>query len=127
MHNDIEINFTKISATGNDFIVIDNRRIGLSEKDAELFRQICRRRISIGADGVLLLNASSVGDFELRYFNADGSEAECGNGARAASLPPALSGGGHRPLQSQGAAEPHRAVRRQHSRLHADARDGKRT
>lgn len=85
MHNDIEIKFTKISATGNDFIVIDNRQVGLSEKDAGLFRRVCQRRTSVGADGVLLLNLSPDCDFELRYFNADGSEAECGNGARAAA------------------------------------------
>lgn len=85
MHNDIEIKFTKISATGNDFIVIDNRQVGLSEKDAGLFRRVCQRRTSVGADGVLLLNLSPECDFELRYFNADSSEAECGNGARAAA------------------------------------------
>jgi diaminopimelate epimerase len=79
------LKFTKYSATGNDFILIDNREPGLTEKDADLFKNICERRTSVGADGVLLINKHSQYDFELRYFNADGSEAECGNGARSAA------------------------------------------
>jgi diaminopimelate epimerase len=69
---------------GNDFIVIDNRdgKIGDAEA-AELARKFCKRSLSIGADGLLLLSNSAVADVRMRTFNADGSEAEmCGNGMR---------------------------------------------
>ena len=79
------IPFVKYSATGNDFILIDNRGLGLGSKDEEFFQKICQRRTSAGADGVLLIEENSEYDFRLRYFNADGSEAECGNGARSAA------------------------------------------
>ena len=79
------IPFVKYSATGNDFILIDNRSLGLTSEDADFFKRICQRRTSAGADGVLLIEESSKHDFRLRYFNADGSETECGNGARSAA------------------------------------------
>lgn len=77
--------FYKFSATGNDFILIDNRERIVSGNDVEFFRQICQRRVSVGADGVLLIEKSQEFDFTLRYFNADGAAAECGNGARSAA------------------------------------------
>jgi diaminopimelate epimerase len=50
---------------------------------AEFARLVCRRKFSVGADGLFLLEPSQVADFRWRFFNADGSEAEmCGNGAR---------------------------------------------
>lgn len=76
--------FWKMHGLGNDYIVIDNRdeRIG-DELLAEIARLLCRRRFSIGADGILLLYNSSIADVKMRIFNADGSEAEmCGNGIR---------------------------------------------
>ena len=80
------IAFSKMSGAGNDFIVIDNRdgRIG-EDGRKELFRAWCRRRLGVGADGVLLVEppAGAGADFRMRYYNADGGEAEsCGNGAR---------------------------------------------
>lgn len=86
MDDHATISFTKFSATGNDFILIDNREFGLSETDREFFVKICKRRISVGADGVLLIDNSKEFDFSVRYFNADGSEAQCGNGARCAAF-----------------------------------------
>ncbi|NOX96790.1 MAG: diaminopimelate epimerase [Nitrospirae bacterium] len=79
-----KIKFTKMCAGGNDFIVIDNREKVLPRGEADLARELCPRRFSIGADGLLLLEHSSQGsDFRMRIFNPDGSEAEmCGNGAR---------------------------------------------
>jgi diaminopimelate epimerase len=79
----------KLSGAGNDFIIIDNRHDILPRED-ELLRRfivnLCRRRISMGADGLLLVENSDVADFRMRYFNSDGSEAEtCGNGARCIS------------------------------------------
>ncbi len=75
--------FWKYSATGNDFIMLDNRE-GLKLKWSELAPKWCHRRFGIGADGIILLENSKDADFRMRLINADGSEAEmCGNGARA--------------------------------------------
>jgi diaminopimelate epimerase len=78
------VTFVKMSGNGNDFILIDHRSGGLDESKLEaLVAGICRRRFSIGADGVILVEFSQTADFRWRFFNADGSRAEmCGNGAR---------------------------------------------
>jgi diaminopimelate epimerase len=79
--------FTKAAATGNDFILIDNRNKILSGSEQNFFRDICRRRYSVGADGIILLEDSSCADILYRHFNSDGRPAEmCGNGARCISL-----------------------------------------
>jgi len=79
-----EIKFWKMHGLGNDYIVIDNRDGKLDGKDLGMIaKKLCRRRFSVGADGLLLLCNSSVADVKMRIFNADGSEAEmCGNGIR---------------------------------------------
>ncbi|MEM3377892.1 MAG: diaminopimelate epimerase [Candidatus Bathyarchaeia archaeon] len=76
--------FWKMHGLGNDYIVIDNRDGKISsEKAAALAKALCKRRFSVGADGLLLVCASEVADARMRIFNADGSEAEmCGNGIR---------------------------------------------
>jgi len=81
------IRFTKMSGTGNDFIIIDNRLLQLKkERGRELARLACRRKISVGADGLILIENDIGADFKWQFFNADGSEAEmCGNGARCAA------------------------------------------
>lgn len=77
------LSFSKMSGAGNDFVVIDNRKKILPKSLNRLVRRVCRRKFSVGADGVLILETDRQADFRLRYFNADGSEAEmCGNGAR---------------------------------------------
>ncbi len=82
--NDFTHSFMKINATGNDFIVIDNRQQLQRAEDRELWARLCHLKSGIGADGVLLLEASVRADFKMRYINADGGEVEmCGNGARA--------------------------------------------
>jgi diaminopimelate epimerase len=76
--------FWKMHGLGNDYVVIDNRdgKIGDAEA-ADLAVQLCRRRFSVGADGVLFVSNSDAADAKMRIFNADGSEAEmCGNGIR---------------------------------------------
>jgi len=75
--------FTKMNGAGNDFILIDNRA-GDIRLDRSQITRLCDRHRGIGADGILLLEkASNNADFRMRYFNADGGEAEmCGNGAR---------------------------------------------
>jgi diaminopimelate epimerase len=77
------LRFTKMNGAGNDFILFDNRR-GDIELDRNQIAQLCDRHRGIGADGILLLeNPTNRADFRMRYFNADGGEAEmCGNGAR---------------------------------------------
>jgi len=82
-----QIAFSKMSGSGNDFILIDHRSGGLDESVLDVFAAgICRRRLSVGADGVILIEPSQSADFRWRFFNADGSGADmCGNGARCAA------------------------------------------
>jgi diaminopimelate epimerase len=79
------IPFTKMSGSGNDFVVIDHRQPLIAEADIAGFtRAVCRRRLGIGADGLILIEHTPRPDvdFRWRYFNADGSLGEmCGNGA----------------------------------------------
>lgn len=78
------IKFTKMNATGNDFIVIDNRKNIVQAENSKLWHSLCLLKTGIGADGVLLLENSNKSDFRMRYINADGGEVEmCGNGGRA--------------------------------------------
>jgi diaminopimelate epimerase len=78
-----KIRFWKMSGSGNDFVVVDRRNRSLLEDPSRFAQRVCRRKVSVGADGVLLLEESKRADFRMRIFNADGSEAEmCGNGAR---------------------------------------------
>lgn len=76
--------FWKMHGLGNDYIVLDNRDERIGDKEAaELSLKLCKRRFSVGADGVLFVSNSTVADVKMRIFNADGSEAEmCGNGIR---------------------------------------------
>jgi diaminopimelate epimerase len=79
----IMLRFTKMNGAGNDFILIDNRAGDVHLERSQIVR-LCDRHRGIGADGILLLEkATNRADFRMRYFNADGGEAEmCGNGAR---------------------------------------------
>jgi len=81
------IEFFKMSGAGNDFIIIDNRRrLVDAGRQPRLAAQICRRRLSVGADGLIFIEPSQRADIRWRFYNADGSRAEmCGNGARCAA------------------------------------------
>jgi diaminopimelate epimerase len=81
------IPFYKMSGAGNDFIIIDNRNRIVADTDLSRFiANVCRRKMSAGADGLILIEASDRCDFRWRFFNSDGSQAEmCGNGARCAA------------------------------------------
>jgi diaminopimelate epimerase len=83
----MKIPFMKMSGSGNDFILIDHRSPILDEDRMKKFaRKVCQRRVSVGADGLILIEKSERADFKWRFFNADGSEAEmCGNGGRCAA------------------------------------------
>jgi len=81
------IAFEKMSGTGNDFIIIDNRegRIPGNEQ-AQFAARVCRRKFSAGADGLILIENTESADFKWQFYNADGSVAEmCGNGSRCAA------------------------------------------
>ena len=78
------LSFVKMSGAGNDFIVVDNRSLGAS-LTREQIASLCHRHFGIGADGLLVVEPAdnAEADFRMRYYNADGGEAEmCGNGAR---------------------------------------------
>jgi diaminopimelate epimerase len=79
----MELRFTKMNGAGNDFVLLDNRT-GEIKLKPEQIRLLCDRHRGVGADGVLLVEpAEGRADFRMRYYNADGGEAEmCGNGAR---------------------------------------------
>ena len=76
-----------MSGSGNDFIIIDNRQKIVDEADLPHFiERVCQRKISVGADGLILIEPSARVDFKWRFFNSDGSLADmCGNGARCAA------------------------------------------
>jgi len=82
-----KITFFKMSGSGNDFIIVDNRRPVVGHLDLQrLIVNVCRRKMSVGADGFILIEDSDVADFKWHFYNSDGSRPEmCGNGARCAA------------------------------------------
>jgi len=90
-----KIEFYKLQASGNDFILLDNSKAEFSSAFCKKFaKKYCSRKLGIGADGVLVIQPSKKALFKMRIFNADGSEAQmCGNGARSAGLWACLAGG----------------------------------
>jgi diaminopimelate epimerase len=94
------IEFVKAVASGNDFIIIDRLRIrnillrqgfgGQADdgiRNTRLAKELCQRKLSVGADGLLLIEPSKKCDFKMRIFNPDGTEVDmCGNGLRCAAL-----------------------------------------
>lgn len=75
--------FYKYQATGNDFVILDNRNGMFNSLTVEQVELLCDRRFGIGADGLMLLNNKEGYDFEMVYYNSDGSHSSmCGNGGR---------------------------------------------
>ena len=83
-----------MSGAGNDFIIIDNRNQIVDDlRLSDFIANVCRRKMSVGADGLILIENSDKFDFRWRFFNSDGSNAEmCGNGARCAARFAQVSG-----------------------------------
>lgn len=79
------LTFSKMAGGGNDFVVIDNRAGKITDPGG-LARRICTRALSVGADGLILVEHSARATFRMRYWNSDGSLATfCGNGTRCAA------------------------------------------
>jgi len=79
----MQLAFEKYQGTGNDFIILDNRTGDYSSLQQDQITFLCDRKFGIGADGLMLMNASADYDFEMVYYNADGKTSSmCGNGGR---------------------------------------------
>ena len=78
------ITFVKYQGTGNDFIMLDNISGKYDILSIAVIQLLCNRKFGIGADGLILLKQHPSLDFEVVYYNADGSQSFCGNGARCA-------------------------------------------
>ena len=80
----MNIAFTKMSGSGNDFVIIDNRVPVIDpEIKRDFVRKVCALKSSVGADGVIFIEDSDKADFGWDFYNSDGSSAEmCGNGGR---------------------------------------------
>ena len=80
--------FYKMQGAGNDFIIIDNMKLKIPvEKLSKIAKKLCQRRVSIGADGFMVVDyPDGDADFKMLFYNRDGSIGEmCGNGARCIS------------------------------------------
>ncbi len=81
----MKFSFWKYHGTGNDFILVDNRRNKINKFTSKVINKICQRRFGIGADGFMFLDYHPEYDFRMWYFNSDGYEGTmCGNGGRCA-------------------------------------------
>jgi diaminopimelate epimerase len=82
----MQIPFSKYHGTGNDFILIDNRKLHWKVTGEEIV-SLCNRHFGIGADGLMLLSEQKGFDFHMTYYNSDGKESSmCGNGGRCMTI-----------------------------------------
>jgi diaminopimelate epimerase len=80
----MNLTFYKYQGTGNDFVMIDNRAEIFPKENTDMISHITDRHFGVGADGIILIENDEDFDFKMIYFNADGSQTFCGNGARCA-------------------------------------------
>lgn len=78
------IEFYKYQGTGNDFIMLDNTSGQHDNLSIEEIQKMCDRKFGIGADGLIRIDQHAQVDFHMTYYNADGTQSFCGNGARCA-------------------------------------------
>jgi diaminopimelate epimerase len=78
----MQIDFFKYQGAGNDFIVLDNFSGRYDKLTVFQFAKLCDRRYGIGGDGLIKINSDKNVDFGIDYYNADGTQSFCGNGAR---------------------------------------------
>lgn len=88
----MSIEFFKYQATGNDFILIDDRKNLFPDNNLALVTRMCHRKWGIGSDGLILIRNSSKANFEMVFLNPDGSRSFCGNGSRCAVVFASLLG-----------------------------------
>jgi len=79
----MNLSFEKYQASGNDFILINqfNNNFLLNKKKIGF---LCDRNLGVGADGLIIIRNTAKADFEMKFYNPDGSESFCGNGSRCA-------------------------------------------
>jgi diaminopimelate epimerase len=77
-----QIHFYKYQGTGNDFVITSD----IFDITKEQIQALCNRKYGIGSDGLIVMRKESKFDFEMIYYNADGSESFCGNGSRCAVM-----------------------------------------
>ena len=79
------VRFTKMSGAGNDFVVLEAEEAARIGEFEAWVRAVCRRGVSVGADGVLVVGPAANRRVLVRFHNPDGGEAFCGNGTRCAA------------------------------------------
>jgi diaminopimelate epimerase len=80
-----KISFYKYQGAGNDFVLLDNRDGSFSNFSVSQITKLCDRHFGVGSDGLIFINHSENLDFEMDFYNPDGSKSFCGNGARCAT------------------------------------------
>ncbi len=80
----MNLTFYKYQGTGNDFVMVDNRTKKFPKENIDAISHLADRHFGVGADGIILIENDDHFDFKMIYFNADGSQTFCGNGARCA-------------------------------------------
>ena len=82
----MKISFSKYQGTGNDFVMLNNLNGQYDDLTMDEIVFLCDRKLGVGADGLIKISASDKADFLVEYFNSDGSQSFCGNGARCSVM-----------------------------------------